>query len=118
MIIYRFRQDMVFDCEVEVPDGTTAIPKYHTFQAPPVQEGYYAVMANGWILVEGEKPTWPPPVDPEVERFMYNEQQKRNRAQAYERESDPLFFKVQRGEATMQEWLDLVEQIKQRFPYK
>lgn len=59
MIIYRFRPDMIYDCEIEVPDGTTAIPKFHTFQAPPVQEGYYAMMQNGWILIEGEKPEWP-----------------------------------------------------------
>jgi hypothetical protein len=65
MIIYKFRPDMVYDCEVEVPDGTTIIPKFHTFQAPPEQEGYYAVMQGGWILVEGEKPVYPPvPVPP------------------------------------------------------
>jgi len=58
MIVYRFRPDMVYDCEVEV-EGP-AIPKFHTFQAPPVQEGYYAVMNGGWQLVEGEKPEWPP----------------------------------------------------------
>ena len=60
MIIYRFRPDMVYDCEVEVPDGTNAIPPYHTFQAPPEQDGHYAMMCGGWILVEGEKPVWPP----------------------------------------------------------
>lgn len=118
MIIYRFREDMVYDCEVVVPDGTTAIPKFHTFQAPPVQEGYYAVMRNGWVLVEGEKPVWPPPIDPETERLWYNEQQKMNRAAAYKDESDPLFFKAQRGEATMEEWIALVDDIKARYPYK
>lgn len=55
---------MVYDGEVEVPDGTTIIPRFHTFQAPPEQEGHYAVMQNGWILVPGEKPVWPP-VTPE-----------------------------------------------------
>ena len=63
MIIYRFRkEDMVYDCEVEVPDGTTAIPPFHTFQAPPLQENHYAVMRNGWSLVFGEKPS--PPLPP------------------------------------------------------
>jgi hypothetical protein len=38
------------------------------------------------------------------------------RKAAYIAESDPLFFKVQRGEATKQEWLDKIEEIKQRFP--
>ena len=43
---------------------------------------------------------------------------KENRAAAYKLEADPLFFKAQRGEATQQEWLDKVEEIKQRFPYE
>ena len=37
------------------------------------------------------------------------------RAEAYRNESDPLFFKAQRGEATMQEWLDKVAEIKARY---
>jgi hypothetical protein len=65
MIIYRFRkEDMVYDCEVEVPDGTTAIPPFHTFQAPPVQKNHYAVMRNGWSLAYGEKPSPPLPPPP------------------------------------------------------
>jgi hypothetical protein len=36
------------------------------------------------------------------------------RAEAYRTESDPLYFKAQRGEATMQEWLDKVAEIKNR----
>lgn len=118
MIIYRFREDMVYDCEVEVPDGTTAIPKFHTFQAPPEKEGHYALMQGGWILVEGEKPAWPPQLDPETERLLYNDQQKKSRELAYKEESDPVFFKAQRGEATMEQWEALVEDIKARYPYK
>ena len=38
------------------------------------------------------------------------------RQSAYQTESDPLFFKYQRGEATEQEWLDKVAEIKARFP--
>lgn len=38
------------------------------------------------------------------------------RLQAYRTESDPLFFKAQRGEATQQEWLDKVAEIKARYP--
>jgi hypothetical protein len=37
------------------------------------------------------------------------------RADAYRNESDPLFFKWQRGEATEQEWLDKVAEIKARY---
>jgi hypothetical protein len=39
-----------------------------------------------------------------------------NRIEAYKLESDPLFFKAQRGEATMQEWQEKVAEIKARFP--
>jgi hypothetical protein len=39
------------------------------------------------------------------------------RAAAYRDEADPLFFKVQRGEAPEQEWLDKVAEIRARYPY-
>jgi hypothetical protein len=35
---------------------------------------------------------------------------------AYIVEADPLFFKSQRGEATEQDWLDKVNEIKARYP--
>lgn len=45
-----------------------------------------------------------------------NEQATQDRLQAYREEADPLFFKWQRGEASQQEWMDKVAEIKQRFP--
>lgn len=45
-----------------------------------------------------------------------NNDAKQNRINAYRDESDPLFFKWQRGESTQQEWLDKVAEIKARFP--
>jgi hypothetical protein len=45
-----------------------------------------------------------------------NADQERNRLRAYQLESDPLFFKYQRGDATEQEWKDKVAQIKARYP--
>ena len=44
------------------------------------------------------------------------EQAEANRKAAYIAEADPLFFKAQRGEATLQEWQDKVAEIKARFP--
>lgn len=38
------------------------------------------------------------------------------RAAAYSIEADPLFFKSQRGEATHEEWLAKVSEIKTRYP--
>jgi len=39
-----------------------------------------------------------------------------NRRAAYIAEADPLFFKAQRGEATMKDWQAKVAEIKERFP--
>jgi hypothetical protein len=44
------------------------------------------------------------------------EQIERQRRDAYAAEADPIFFKWQRGEATQQDWLDKVAEIKARFP--
>jgi hypothetical protein len=44
------------------------------------------------------------------------EQASRNRQQAYIAEADPLFFKAQRSEATVEEWQAKVAEIKARFP--
>lgn len=61
-------------------------------------------------------------VEPKTEEDLANEAaslsaaNKAARAQAYKDESDPLYFKAQRGEATMQEWLDKVQEIKNRYP--
>ena len=44
------------------------------------------------------------------------EQTRQQRQAAYQQEADPLFFKWQRGEATEQEWLDKIAEIKTRFP--
>jgi hypothetical protein len=39
-----------------------------------------------------------------------------NRRSAYIAEADALFFKAQRGEATIEEWQAKVAEIKARFP--
>ena len=45
-----------------------------------------------------------------------SEQAQANRKAAYIAEADPLFFKAQRGEATMEDWQAKVAEIKARFP--
>lgn len=42
---------------------------------------------------------------------------KAKRSYDYSVESDPLFFKYQRGEATREEWEAKIEEIRQRHPY-
>lgn len=49
-------------------------------------------------------------------KAAYNDSQKAKRAEAYPKESDPLFFKAQRGEATLEEWRAKVAEIKRRYP--
>jgi hypothetical protein len=60
----------------------------------------------------------PKPVSPTADqiRTQINSQNKQLRADAYRINSDPLFFKAQRGEATMQEWTDKVNEIKALYP--
>ena len=41
----------------------------------------------------------------------------RNRAAAYTTEADPLFFKAQRGEATIEEWQLKIAEIRSLYPY-
>ena len=45
------------------------------------------------------------------------EQAKQNRASAYRNEADPLFFKAQHGEATIEEWQLKVAEIRSLYPY-
>jgi len=58
-------------------------------------------------------------IDAEVARLTALEPARiatENRRAAYIAEADPLFFKAQRGEATMEEWQAKVADIKARFP--
>jgi len=58
-------------------------------------------------------------IDAEVARLTALEPARiasENRRAAYIAEADPLFFKAQRGEATVEEWQEKVAEIKQRFP--
>jgi hypothetical protein len=60
-----------------------------------------------------------PPAPTEAELIaQHNKEMEAKRIAAYRNESDPLMFKWQRGEATQQEWLDAVANIKARYPTK
>jgi hypothetical protein len=54
----------------------------------------------------------------EMLKNSFNAGQKINREKAYQLQSDPIFMKWQRQEATQQEWLDKVEEIKLLYPYQ
>lgn len=51
-----------------------------------------------------------------IEVNLINKQVNEKRHLAYVNESDPLFFKAQRGEATMEEWQAKISEIKNRYP--
>jgi hypothetical protein len=43
--------------------------------------------------------------------------QEENRQRAYAKEADPIAMQMLRDEATKDEWLAKIEEIKARFPY-
>ena len=94
-------------------EGSWLVPAYATTVEPPQFGIHEHPVWNGtaWVLQaipsEPEPPAPPEPYVPPVDV------QKRA---AYEAESDPLFFKWQRGETTQQVWLDKVNEIKARYP--
>jgi hypothetical protein len=60
-----------------------------------------------WLALENT----PEPADP-----LPSQDINMLRQQAYREESDPLFFKAQRGEVTMDAWKEKIEEIRARFP--
>lgn len=46
-----------------------------------------------------------------------NEYARANREYEYKRLADPLFMKVQRGEASIEDWKAVVAEIKAKYPY-
>jgi hypothetical protein len=54
---------------------------------------------------------------PTVQYEVAYEQVEEARSQAYQKDSDPIFFQYQRGEATEAEWLAAVESVKDAHPY-
>jgi hypothetical protein len=53
----------------------------------------------------------------QVEYDTQVEAVKAQRLNAYQNESDPLFFEFQRGEATEQAWKDKIAEIQARLPF-
>lgn len=54
----------------------------------------------------------------EAEVLEHNHVMSMRRATEYSRVSDPVFFQWQRGEATQEQWLDAVQQVKEQYPKK
>lgn len=76
-----------------LPDGRSVSPAY-----------------DGWTMEDYSLSLAPIP-EPS------KEQQALSRRLAYMEEADPIFFAVQRGEATQDEWLAKIAEIKALYPY-
>lgn len=101
--------------------GTIDLEIYHPvyawipFTASPDDEAgaaiYAAAVAGEYGPVAGytqPQPTEPiPPTKEQIDSM---------RKAAYQADADPLFFKWQRGEATQQQWLDKIAEIRARYP--
>lgn len=51
-----------------------------------------------------------------VEHKLTNEEIEKLRRDAYIKEADPLFFKYQRKECSKADWLNKIQEIKDRYP--
>jgi hypothetical protein len=89
----------------QTPDNSV-ITKY-------VDENHAVVLEKG-LSNEWEVASQSPLLEPYVEPTPYVPDMAAMRREAYQKESDPLYFKWQRGEATQQEWLDKIAEIKTR----
>jgi hypothetical protein len=79
-----------------------------------VEEGQPALQSGEWVQVWSTLALTAAEVaQAQAERA---EKVRRQRARAYRDESDPLFFKAQRGECSMSEWVAKVNEIKARYP--
>lgn len=77
------------------PEGTIEVPS---------RPSQYAEWVDGaWVDQPAPLPT--------------KEEQQARRAIAYTAESDPIAMQMLRGDATKEDWLAKIEEIKARYPY-
>lgn len=93
---------------LELLDNGDYLVDQSIMSADQVVGGVVSEVPDGYKTLEQEQ----------EENSIFNAEQKQKRYTAYTKESDPLFFKSQRGEATEQEWLDKIAEINARYPYK
>jgi len=103
-------------------DGTI----YGSYNSIVEQTDYY--LANGDIVLTKEitglaaisevADDWVDPSYIVQQNAAFNKEQSKKRQVEYTTISDPIFFQWQRGSKTEQEWIDEVNAIKARYPYK
>ena len=105
--------DMLASYDV-YPVKRVPAPEYDSLTQNLVYAGIFeigGVWTQVWDVVSAS--------DSEIEQRKTDqiESIKQQRAEAYTEETDPLFFKAQRGEATIEEWSAKIEEIRNRYPY-
>jgi hypothetical protein len=96
-----------------LPVKRTTLPQYDWVIQNLVEQTPQKVNTE-WVQVWSVVPATPEEVA--ERRAQERDRVSSERLEAYRNESDPLLFKAQRGEATMQEWLAKIDDIKQRYP--
>ena len=96
------------------PLTATAQPSYDPI-TQNLTEGTPALVGGVWTQVWDVTAATPEEVEQRKAEQLINIREQR--AYTYAQEADPLFFKAQRGEATMEEWDAKVQEIRYRFPY-
>lgn len=87
----------------------------------PTQDG--EILAGSQVTIEEDRVVETQLVRPQTEEEKAAQTASRiqghreSRAAAYATESDPLWFKAQRGEIPIEAWHAKVEEIRQRYPY-
>ena len=96
------------------PVAATERPEYDPI-THDLAEAAPALAGGVWTQVWAVTPASPEEVEQrtaaQIENIRYQ------RAEAYRTEADPLFFKTQRGEATLEEWSAKVDEIRARYAY-
>ena len=84
------------------------------------EDDYFSLIdgqSNGKVIISNEN-GYPILADlPELSLDEIKSRLKQQRQLAYTQESDPLFFKAQRNEISLSDWIAKIEEIKARYPY-
>jgi hypothetical protein len=99
----RWANDQHIGVCYDTPEAVVYVDSGELYQE--ILAGDYGPIGEPIIIVV------PPPPPPT------NAEQSEKRKAAYIAEADPVNFMMQRGEASEQEWLEKIVEIKTRYPY-
>lgn len=104
-------QDILDECRIEEIPTVDCPPYDHIFQnAIETVEKLDGKWVHVWRVEQASEE------EIRIRKNAYNDQITSSRIYHYREEADPLFFKMQRGEATAEEWQAKIDEIKLRFP--